>query len=292
MFSAALAKVRQFTRPFIVSTRLFDGTIESGLCAYVLLNDQGWIATASHVFQTFQKHQNDAPHVASYRDQETAIQSDSNLTKKQKLKRIRSLRSDTKWVTDYSFLWGPNGERVNQIFVLNGIDLCIGQLAPFEPQPNAIYPTIKNPIGMTLGTSLCRLGYPFHNVDARFDTATGEFNFPPAGVQIHEFPNEGIFTRVHVLPQSPDSTTPLELIETSSPGFRGQSGGPIFDTAGDIWAIQSDTLHLPLGFSPKIVINGKSVVEHQFLNVGRGVHAKSLIGLLSQHQVAHGVSAN
>lgn len=38
------------------------------------------------------------------------------------------------------------------------------------------------------------------------------------------------------------------FIETSTPRLRGQSGGPIFDVNGAIWAIQSQTHHLKLGF--------------------------------------------
>ena len=76
------------------------------------------------------------------------------------------------------------------------------------------------------------------------------------------------------------------LLETSSPGLRGQSGGPIFDTDGRVWALQSRTTHLPLGFSPEVEVNGKEVTEHQFLNVGWGVHSETIIDFANLHGVA------
>lgn len=292
MFATALATVRQFTKPVITSVRYFDGTVECGIGAYVLLNNQGWIATASHVFLAHQKHRQDETALATYRQQEAAIQADPRLTGKQKIKKIRGLHSNSKWITNFSLWWGVGGERVQQIQVLDGIDLCVGQLSPFVAQDNAVYPVLKNPASMREGTSLCRLGYPFHQIKATYDEATNSFALPPEVFPIAEFPNEGIFTRVHILPQPPGGNVPLELIETSSPGLRGQSGGPIFDTAGNVWAIQSDTLSLPLEFSPTVTVNGRLVVEHQFLNVGRGVHARSLIGLLTAMNVDHQVSPN
>jgi hypothetical protein len=76
---------------------------------------------------------------------------------------------------------------------------------------------------------------------------------------------------------------PLRLFETSSPGLRGQSGGPIFDTKGVVWGIQSLTRHFPLGFEP--TVPGKGVKEHQFLNVGIGVHAVTIVGLLKKQGI-------
>jgi hypothetical protein len=38
----------------------------------------------------------------------------------------------------------------------------------------------------------------------------------------------------------------VKFIETSTPGLRGQSGGPLFDAKGEIWGIQSRTNFLEL----------------------------------------------
>jgi hypothetical protein len=107
------------------------------------------------------------------------------------------------------------------------------------------------------------------------------------------FPIDGIFTRIiNVVPGgAPPLPFPLQWIETSIPGLRGQSGGPIFDVHGNIWAIQTSTEHLPLGFDPPVPDN-PARREHQFLNVGRGVSAVTIIGLLNELGIAYEMSAD
>jgi S1-C subfamily serine protease len=76
-----------------------------------------------------------------------------------------------------------------------------------------------------------------------------------------------------------------KFIETSTPGLRGQSGGPLFDVKGEIWGIQSRTVHLELGFSPKKKDGPREIVEHQFMNVGLAAHVSHLVELFRQHGV-------
>jgi len=77
---------------------------------------------------------------------------------------------------------------------------------------------------------------------------------------------------------------PIKYIETSSPGLKGQSGGPMFDVNGVVWAIQAKTLNLPLGFDAQVP-GKKGQTEHQFLNVGIGVHPSTLLGIFRSHNV-------
>ena len=90
-----------------------------------------------------------------------------------------------------------------------------------------------------------------------------------------------------------DETTKKEakFIETSCPGLRGQSGGPIFDRHGNIWGLQSRTMHFPLGFSPKIKIGSKEIEEHQFINVGIGTHVEEITRLLRDNNVNFSLSS-
>jgi hypothetical protein len=96
---------------------------------------------------------------------------------------------------------------------------------------------------------------------------------------------DGIFTRNLSGGQSADGY-PLQFVETSSPGLRGQSGGPTLDKDGVVWAIQSQTQSIPLGFRPTWKDeNGKDVEEHQVLNLGMGVHPETLQALFARHGV-------
>jgi hypothetical protein len=76
----------------------------------------------------------------------------------------------------------------------------------------------------------------------------------------------------------------------STPGLRGQSGGPVFDTDGVVWGIQVQTNHLALGFQPELMDHGKKVAEHQFLNVGLAAYVPEIIALLKNHNVKHDVA--
>ncbi|HQN28938.1 MAG TPA: serine protease, partial [Mesotoga sp.] len=77
-----------------------------------------------------------------------------------------------------------------------------------------------------------------------------------------------------------------KFIETSSPGLLGQSGGPILDVTGKVWAVQSRTVHLPLGFSPKVRKDGREIEENQFLNVGWGVHVEMIVDAMKSSGIA------
>jgi hypothetical protein len=81
------------------------------------------------------------------------------------------------------------------------------------------------------------------------------------------------------------------FLETSSPGLGGQSGGPIFDEHGTIWAIQSRTIHLELGFSPSVTTNGRTTVEHQFLNLGLGSDIAEITRFAREHDVSLAIRA-
>ena len=47
MFAEAYKIASQFTRPVIISVRRFDGALENGQAAFVILNKDGWIATVA-----------------------------------------------------------------------------------------------------------------------------------------------------------------------------------------------------------------------------------------------------
>ncbi len=81
-------------------------------------------------------------------------------------------------------------------------------------------------------------------------------------------------------------------METSTPGLKGQSGGPIFDKDGNIWAVQSATNSLPLDFSPKVKHNGREVTENQFLNVGIGTHVETVCKTLDHLSISYEKSDN
>jgi hypothetical protein len=142
---------------------------------------------------------------------------------------------------------------------------------------------------MPVGTSLCRLGFPFHAINATFDKDNQRFVLSKGVLPVPRFPNDGIHTQV-VDWKHPNGASG-KYIQTSTPGLRGQSGGPIFDKSGVIWAIQSKTRSLPLDFSLTIKHNGKEIVEHQVMNVGLGAHVAELVRILDARGIVYTKSA-
>lgn len=262
MFADAIETAGGFTRPLVVSTRVADGTVHCSIGAYIMLNAEGWALTAGHTMDVL-------------RAMEMQSADDAGETPK-------SAR-----LTNVSYWWGSDGVGMTEAHVDMDRDLALTRLTGFDPASVLSYPVFGQPASaIRPGDRLCRLGYPLHQASATFDEKTGTFSLAPGVTPIPRFPVDGIYTRDAIKEVSP-SGRKVRFLETSSPGLRGQSGGPIFDTAARVWAIQSSTIHLPLGFSPEVTMpDGQKVVEHQFINLGLGCHADEVLAFLSSRGVS------
>lgn len=293
MFTKAYQLASSYTLPLIISLRYFDKSVECAIGAVTVVNDEGWVLTAAHVIQPILNARQHAQEIANYQAQCQAIETDPQLTAKQKRKKIKTLRPNPKWITNFSYWWGkdgiaPKGGAIDANFEL---DLAFARLEPFNPADIPIYPVFKDPArNISPGTSLCKLGFPFHQIQATFDEATSGFALAPGALPVPRFPLEGIYTRDVLMGRTTDGKYEKKFIETSSPGLRGQSGGPIFDVKGTVWAIQSQTMNFPLGFNPKITQGKKEVEEHQFLNVGLGVHCQTIVTTLRERNIKFALS--
>ena len=79
-------------------------------------------------------------------------------------------------------------------------------------------------------------------------------------------------------------------IELSTPGLKGQSGGPLFNTDGTIYGMQSSTKHLHLGFDleNKEMLLGnkvKKVTDYSFIHLGQCIHADIIKSFLAENKV-------
>ena len=285
MFANALKSVSTYTHPVIFSKRLYNGKVNCGCAAFIILNEEGWILTSAHVLTDLHIAQQDSIKLSKYKEEKAKIESDSKLSKKQKIKKMKHLYVNKQWITNCSYWWGKDGVIIEDFIVDNFVDLAAGRLEPFDNKSISIYPKFKDPKKeLLVGTSLCRLGFPFHAVKTTFDEDTKKFQIVPGVLPMPRFPLEGIHTRVAILVDE-RSGRKAKFIETSSPGLKGQSGGPIFDTNGNIWGLQSRTSHLSLGFSPKVKRGNKEVEEHQFLNVGLGTHVEEIVRFLTNNEI-------
>lgn len=288
MFAKAYQIASNYTQPVLISTLRFDGTVDCSVGTFVIVNPEGWIVTAAHIFDIMLTHQKDAAEINQYNQDVSEIENNNSLSVHEKKRRIAKIKFNQKWIRTYFYWWGSDFHGITDIQLLVENDLAIGKLTNYNPQFCAQYPVFKKPENLAIGTSLCKLGYPFHEAKATFNETTNAFQI--SSDIIPRFPIDGIFTREVVSGQPTNSHFEVKFIETSTPGFRGQSGGPIFDTSGNIWGIQSRTAHLSMGFSPKIVVDGKETTEHQFINVGMGVHIETIIKFFNANKIKYQIS--
>ncbi len=290
MFSRALAIAAGFTRPVVISSRTVKGRCSSAVGACVAVNPEGWILTAAHLVGLIRKLEESARTFRNYRSDVQQMEQDLSSHNPHRRSRLRHMeRPSPDSARDVSVWWGADGARLVDVQADFAADLALGRLEPFDPASAPRYPAFKTAgSDYAPGRSLCRIGFPFHEIEPAFDEKRGAFVLPAGAVPLPLFPIEGMFARSLRAPMpGQPADAPGHFIETSSPGLQGQSGGPIFDTEGAVWALQSHTRHYPLGFQPQIPGRARGHTAPQFLNVGLGVHAEAIRAFLDRHRVAH-----
>jgi hypothetical protein len=78
----------------------------------------------------------------------------------------------------------------------------------------------------------------------------------------------------------------------STPGLKGQSGGPLFTKEGIVCGMQFATNHLHLGFDMKnkeVISNGEKIriTNQPCLHVGYCIHANIIKQFLQEHGVKY-----
>ena len=234
MFAKAYEIAAAFTYPVIVSMRFFDDTVRCSLGSFIVVNDEGWAITAAHVIEPASAYRQHQQEIAARALRVRTIEEGPG-TPAGKAKRIRALPVNKRWLKNYSLWWGEDGRAVAGFRILPEADLALGKLEPFDSSLLSDYPVFRVSPPMDPGRNLCKLGFPFHDVQASFDPNTENFQLAPGTLPLSRFPLDGIMTRNLAGGVSADGTIEVKFIETSSPGLRGQSGGPVFDVDGRVW---------------------------------------------------------
>jgi hypothetical protein len=285
MFQKAYTLAAQYTQPFIVCMRYQDASVDSGLGSFVYLNQEGWAMTAAHNFNAvfgFKQHQ---ALIQNYNERKALIAKSESLSDDEKQQQLQALPYDPKWITHYAIMLSGRLVNMYENYIYGDHDIAFFRMDANAIPPQTKFPKIINPESISPGISLCKLGYPFVEFKASFDEAAQQFVLPPHVLPVPMFPMEGIYTR-NVFKGKDVQQVDILFLETSSPGLKGQSGGPIFDREGNLYAVQSQNLTIPLGYSGTIQKNGVGIEENQFLNLGIGVHPQTLITLMERHGIA------
>lgn len=297
MFENAIEKALRYTRPLHSITRTYGGLMIPGSATLFFVNNKGVAITCKHVAQLIPGAENVNKAYHQFREERRKINNDGKYKRN-----LQGLELKYKYGKESSIQIKNNFincfDKIEQITVHTHaeLDLSILEFKGFNEikyQTHANF--IKDTSKIKQGKYLCRLGFPFpeysnfkHDIE-KDDiewTQTGQSNSPA-------FPIDGIVTRLAATAPG----QPITGIEMSTPGLRGQSGGPLFDTDGTVYGMQYATRHLHLGFDirDKEILHGgekKKVSNFPFLHVGLCVHADRIKEFLNQHKVEFSEAAD
>jgi|ERR1035437_63930 hypothetical protein len=290
MFEKAIEKALEFTRPLHTISRTYGGLVSPGTATLFFVNDNGVAVTCKHVINLIPSADNLNLTYSKFKEER------NNLVKDNKYKRnLNGLELKYKYNNETTVqlknLFMNCFDKIEQItyHIHPTLDLAIVEFKGFTKILYTAHANfIKDSKNIKQGKYLCRTGFPFpefnnfkHNPD------TDDIEWAQEGITASpSFPIDGIVTRF-----VGDTTGKISGIEMSTPGLRGQSGGPLFDANGTVYGMQFATNHLHLGFDNKdieIIANGKKskVSNYPFLHVGRCIHVDEIKAFLTEHKIA------
>lgn len=294
MFVNAISTVSHFTRPIkFISRNYKSENVIPGLATMFFVNDSGCAITCKHVAEQILENDRLCEKYTIFKGKANQAQISSPNTFKKDLRILEKQCNYQPGVIvqrKCQFVDVPSPFSGFTITVHPVYDLALIQFHGFDTLNYKADPIflLEDESEIQQGKSLCRLGFPFPEFhDFQYNRITDDIEWISGPASIPSFPMDGIITR-HIA----DERGTLFGIELSTPGLKGQSGGPLFDTKGRIFGMQFATNHLHLGFDiekQNLVINGEQkVINNQpFLHVGQCLHINIIKEFLDENHIPY-----
>ncbi len=278
MYRKAIKKNSKYLFPFLEGIKYYDSLdIEHAIGTMMILNENGDILTCKHIAFEFV---NSDVLAKKYKD----ILKDKKVLNKTELENKYQLNKDSAVLTNIHIPFNIGRDLKVEIKFHEYLDLAIIKFNGLKVNCDN-YPKFSTSM-VEQGQSLCKLGYAFPEYNY-FEYSNKESkivlkekitsNFPL-------FPMDGIVTRL-----ISDEKGVISMFETSTPGIRGQSGGPVFSPDGVVYGIQSMTKHLDLNFdidgSVRRGVNDKHVSFTPFINLGVAISSVKIIEFLKENNI-------
>lgn len=289
MFKSAIENVGKFTRPVHFISHIYgEKTVRPGAATLFFVNDQGVAITCKHVtalirqsaevfrqYQNFQKEKDNLLKSGSYNKKIKDLKTKYSYDKPNNACQLLYQLVDCVDLKTIDIIEHP----VYDLAILKMKDftrLFYSGHAVFARDSRELQP----------GVFLCRLGFPFPEfTNFKYDEATEMITWTTDKIHMVRFPIEGMVTR-----HFGNAEGKIFGVEMSTPGLKGQSGGPLFDANGIVYGMQSRTNHLHLGFdmnNQEMYSEGRKIkiTNQPLLHVGHCVHVDIIKEFLKQHQV-------
>lgn len=288
MFVDAIEQVAQYTRPILTIERYYGSTdVLPGAATLFFVNDEGWALTCRHVAELFVASDRLGARHAAFTAERSAPGFDGEPQRLRELEGTYGLsegvifelktRCDNCVVGDYELT----------LTMHPTLDVALMKFENFEKLGPVSFPVFAaDGSALKQGRFLCRLGFPFPEfTNFGYHAESDSIEWTGRGrARTPRFPIEGMVTR-HL--SGPGGIVGFEI---STPGLRGQSGGPAFDPSGRVWGMQSATRHLDLNFDVDMqVIRGgrrEQITDSAILHVGNCVHVDVLKAFMREHGVS------
>lgn len=278
MFINAIEEVNKFTRPIHSILRNY-GSTEIIPCASTMffINEEGYAITCKHVVEGLIQPADAINKQYIDFKQELSILPASGNRRRSAIKTLESKYGYTNETTIQvknnfincvdklsSITWHLHPQYDLAVIKFDGFTSLLCNEFPFFAKDTSL---IKQ------GKYLCRLGFPFPEFsNYQYNSASDDIEWIATGQDSSpNFPMDGMITRFIA------NGSTIFGIEMSTPGLKGQSGGPLFDTEGTVCGMQFATNSLHLGFdvvNKEITVNNKKkkVSDYSFIHLGGCIH--------------------
>ncbi len=288
MFVDAIEQVAQYTRPILTIERHYGSAdVLPGAATLFFVNDEGWALTCRHVAELFIASDRLEARRAAFTAERMALGSDAGHRRLRHLEDKHGLAEGALYELKTRCVNCVQGDFALTLTLHPTLDVALMKFDGFRslgPRSFPVFAAEGN--ALKQGQFLCRLGFPFPeftNFGYRAESDSIEWT-EEGRAQTPRFPLEGMVTRHLMGPEG------IIGFEVSTPGLRGQSGGPAFDAAGRVWGMQSATKHLDLNFDVdmQVIREGRreQITDSAILHVGHCVHVEVLKAFMREHGVS------